>query len=66
LIEPVDLHFRWRPQVRDPNDEMVLETAINGQADALVTYNLADFHAAGKHFRIPLISPAEVLRRVKP
>jgi putative PIN family toxin of toxin-antitoxin system len=38
LIEPVELHFRWRPQVKDPDDEMVLESAINGQADALVTY----------------------------
>src|SRR5258705_13671458 len=28
-VEPVDLHFMWRPQVRDPGDEMVLEAAIN-------------------------------------
>src|SRR5216684_5027011 len=46
LIEPVELHFRWRPQVRDPNDEMVLEAAINGRADALVTYNIRDFAEA--------------------
>ena len=43
LIEPVEVHFQWRPQARDPNDEMVLEAAINGRADALVTYNVADF-----------------------
>src|SRR5580704_7764310 len=43
LIEPVEVHFQWRPQLPDPNDEMVLEAAINGQADALVTYNVADF-----------------------
>ncbi|MGA3195174.1 MAG: putative toxin-antitoxin system toxin component, PIN family, partial [Terriglobales bacterium] len=30
LIEPVDVHFQWRPQSKDPNDEMVLEAAING------------------------------------
>src|SRR6266496_1256309 len=46
LIEPVELHFRWRPQVHDSNDEMVLEAAINGDANALVTYNRADFSAA--------------------
>jgi predicted nucleic acid-binding protein len=34
LIEPVEVHFQWRPQSRDPNDEMVLEAAINGRADA--------------------------------
>lgn len=30
LIEPVDVHFQWRPQVRDPADEMVFEVAVNG------------------------------------
>lgn len=42
LVEPVEVHFQWRPQVRDPSDEMVLEAAINGRADALVTYNVFD------------------------
>jgi putative PIN family toxin of toxin-antitoxin system len=65
LVEPVELHFRWRPQVRDLNDEMVLETAINGRADALVTYNIADFAAAGRRFRIPVLPPADLLRKVK-
>lgn len=65
LIEPVEAHFRWRPQLRDPNDEMVLETAIHGRADALVTYNLADFAAAGDRFHIPVLSPANLLKMVK-
>jgi predicted nucleic acid-binding protein len=30
LMEPVEVHFQWRPQSRDPNDEMVLEATING------------------------------------
>jgi predicted nucleic acid-binding protein len=66
LIEPVELHFFWRPQVRDPSDEMVLETAINGEADALVTYNVADFALAGERFGIPILRPAELLKKVKP
>src|ERR1700722_402896 len=48
LIDPVEVHFGWRPQLRDPNDEMVLEAAINGQTDALVTHNVADFKIAGE------------------
>lgn len=36
-IEPVSIHFRWRPQTSDPGDEMVLEAALNGRAQALVT-----------------------------
>ena len=37
MAEPVPSHFLWRPQLRDPNHEMVLEAAVNGRADALVT-----------------------------
>jgi len=65
LIEPVETHFRWRPQVRYPGDEMVLEAAINGKADALVTFNIADFAEAGQRFQIPILEPAEVLRKVR-
>jgi len=65
LIEPVEVHFRWRPQLRDPNDEMVLEAAIHGRADALVTYNIADFAAAGDRFKIPVLRPADLLKMVK-
>ena len=64
LVEPVELHFRWRPQVRDPNDEMVLEAAINSRADALVTYNVADFALACDRFGIPVLRPADLLKKV--
>ena len=63
--EPIHLAFRLRPQLRDPNDEMVLEAAIHGRADALVTYNLADFAAAGDRFKIPVLRPADLLKMVK-
>jgi putative PIN family toxin of toxin-antitoxin system len=66
LIEPVEVHFQWRPQARDPNDEMVLEAAINGRADALVTYNVADFAGPAERFRISVLRPADVLKKVKP
>jgi putative PIN family toxin of toxin-antitoxin system len=65
LIEPVEVHFQWRPQTPDPNDEMVLETAINGRANAVVTYNAADFAVAAKRFKISVLSPGDPLKRVK-
>jgi len=65
LIEPVEVHFLWRPQVRDPNDEMVLEAAINGRADALITYNISDFQAARRRFPFEILRPGEFLKRVK-
>lgn len=42
MAEPVETHLLWRPQLRDPGDEMVPEAAVNGQADLLVTFNLRD------------------------
>jgi predicted nucleic acid-binding protein len=35
VAKPVRLAFRWRPQLTDANDDMVLETAINGGAIAI-------------------------------
>jgi putative PIN family toxin of toxin-antitoxin system len=46
VAEPVLLHFHWRPQMKDPADEMVLETAVNGRADRLVTFDLRHLRPA--------------------
>lgn len=65
LGEPVESHFLWRPQLRDPGDEMVLEAAVNGQADAIVTFNIRDFGGAPETFGISLQRPAEALRSMR-
>ena len=65
LTEPVEVHFQWRPQGNDPGDEMVIEAVINGNADALVTYNVADFRQAEERFEIRVWQPADILRKVR-
>lgn len=65
IVRPVAIHYSWRPQLRDPADEMVLETAVNGAADALVTFNLRDFAKAPARFGIELLLPSEALRRLR-
>ena len=64
LLEPVEVRFAWRPQLTDADDEMVLEAAVNGRADALVTHNLADFAAAAPRFGLTLLRPGELLERI--
>ena len=65
LAEPVHSYFRWRPQLRDPGDELVLEAAVNGRASAIVTFNERHLRDARSSFGIEVLRPAEALRRVK-
>ena len=61
--EVVDVRFQWRPQLNDTNDEMVLEAAVNGRADALVTHNVRDFNV-GRRFGLRVLLPGELLREL--
>jgi putative PIN family toxin of toxin-antitoxin system len=65
MVEPVETHFLWRPQLRDPADELVLEAAVNGRAEALVTFNRRDFGAVPVGFGIDVLTPAEAIRRIR-
>ena len=58
----VTFAFRWRPALPDPNDDMVLETAINGNADAIVTFNKRHFNPVAGRFGCQVIRPGEALR----
>ena len=64
MTEPVETHFLWRPHLRDPADELVLEAAVNGRADAIVTFNRRDFGEVPLSFGIEVIAPAEALGRI--
>jgi putative PIN family toxin of toxin-antitoxin system len=64
-IFPVEVRFVWRPQLTDADDEMVLEAAINGQAEAIVTHNRRDFETAARRFGIEVLSPAELLEQIR-
>lgn len=61
---PVEIRFQWRPQLRDADDEMVLEAAVNGKADALVTYNVHDFEKAATRFGLPVMRPGKLLMEI--
>jgi len=57
--------MKTRPMSSDPSDDMVLDVAINGRAEALVTINTKHFAAAGKRFGIPVLTPAELLEKMR-
>jgi putative PIN family toxin of toxin-antitoxin system len=65
VVEPVRLNFLWRPVLRDADDDMVLETAVNGQAIAIVTFNRRHFVSVPKQFGIEVLSPAEIVTQLE-
>ncbi len=56
------LHFLWRPFLKDSFDDKVLETAVNGGAEAIVTFNTKDFVGVKKMFNIDILTPSELLK----
>ena len=64
VAKRVELVIRTRPLLLDPNDEMVLETAINGRADAIITFNDRDFRPVAARFRCSVLRPVELVRRL--
>lgn len=65
IARPVRLSYRWRPQLPDAKDDMVLETAVNGSADAVVTFNQADFVALKERFDCRVILPQVALSELR-
>ena len=61
VCHPVEIAFLWRPTLRDPDDEMVLEVAVNGRADYLLTFNLKDF-AGAERFGVRVARPGPAWR----
>lgn len=65
IATPVRLAFRWRPKLPDANDDMVLETAANGGAHAIVTFNRRHFEEVSASFGIRSTLPGEALQEIR-
>ncbi len=55
------VHFLWRPNLKDPSDDFVLELAVESESKYIVTHNIKDFRGA-KKFKTQVITPQEFLR----
>lgn len=65
VAKHVKLAFRWRPALSDPDDDMVLETAVNGHAQAIITFNERHFNPVASGFGCLVMRPGEFLRRLQ-
>ena len=58
-----EIHFLWRPRLKDPDDEMILELAVEAGCDYIVTYNKEDFSSI-EEFGIELVTAKELLQKI--
>ncbi len=65
IAEKVLIHYLWRPVLADADDEHVLDLAMNGRANMLVTFNQSDFAEASRTFQIEIATPGAALQRLR-
>jgi predicted nucleic acid-binding protein len=65
VARPVRISYLWRPMLPDPNDDLVLETAVNGSTEVVVTFNRRHFEPAAARFGVEILAPAEAVRRLE-
>lgn len=63
----VEIHYLWRPNLRDEGDNHVLELALSGGAEVVITQNLKDFRAGDLQMmnNIRFLHPRECLALVR-
>lgn len=55
------IYFLWRPYLKDPRDDFILELAVESQSDFIITYNKNDFKGIDK-FGVKTLTPKEFLK----
>jgi putative PIN family toxin of toxin-antitoxin system len=57
------VYFTWRPFLRDPKDDLVLEAAVSADATHIVTFNTKDFEGI-EQFGIQALWPGAFLSQI--
>jgi putative PIN family toxin of toxin-antitoxin system len=57
------IFYLWRPTLRDPEDEMLVELAVKARCDSLITFNLRDFKGI-EQFGLAVVRPNEFLKTI--
>ena len=59
-----DVHFLWRPHLRDPDDDMLLECAVASGSPFIVTHNVRDFQRA-ESLNVGAMRPGDFLKHLR-
>jgi putative PIN family toxin of toxin-antitoxin system len=58
------IFYLWRPFLKDPKDDMVLELAVTSQCNMIITYNKKDFRNVEQYFGIRVLTPKGLLLEI--
>jgi putative PIN family toxin of toxin-antitoxin system len=63
VADKLDIFFLWRPFLKDPKDDMILELAVEAGCEYIITYNLDDFKGT-EQFDVEAITPKQFLNKI--
>ena len=63
IAQHQEIFYLWRPMLRDPRDDMVLEVAVAAGCETIVTFNERDFRGA-ERFGVAILRPNEFLQKI--
>lgn len=64
LSEFQKIYFLWRPYLKDPKDDHVLEVAVASKAKIIVTHNIRDFKGVDT-FGVTALRPGKLLEVIQ-
>jgi len=63
IADEVQVHFLWRPNLPDENDNFIIEMAIAASPCTIVTHNVSDFRRGERRFAgVEVARPVDILR----
>ncbi len=66
VAEWVQVHFGWRPNLRDEGDNHLIQLAVAAGASVIVTHNISDLKSGELLFpSIEVLTPGELLRKLR-
>ena len=65
LAQHQKVFFAWRPFLKDPNDDLLLELAVAATAPYIITHNISDF-AGSDTVGVRAITPSAAIEKLMP
>ncbi len=63
IADKREIFYLWRPHLKDPKDDLILELAVEAESDFIVTYNKKNFVNIDK-FGLEALTPKEFLKKI--